>query len=406
MRVPEVTPLEGELRKLTDTNSAEQSTTSGSQRPPSGWEPGIAWDGTAGTLTTGPMTGPPTKWDDILKVWGLDPKDVEIIEPIQLRAWDAQTKDDGVRRMFYYRVQVRRRREGLNVDELIAEIRKWKPAKPAVKAKKKTGTGLAYCVVYADQQIGKPDGDGTEGTVRRILEKTDQAIARLKELRRMGREIDTVYICNLGDCIEGYNSQGGRLAWRNELTLTEMVRVYRRLLLHTVKAFAPHAERIVVATVPGNHDEAVRTGDIMSTRYDDSWAIEGAVAVADALKIADGFDHVSFVFPKTDSLTVTLDMAGTGVGLAHGHQCKGKAHKWWADQAHGIQPIGDPSVVLLLTGHYHHLHIEQLGAKTWLQAPALDGGSTWWVNKTGQDAPAGLVTLVVGHGKWGDLAVL
>lgn len=399
-----MSPLESELTRLASTGSDPQHTPNGSVRPPSGWEPGIAWDGTAGTLTTGPMTGPPTRWDDILKVWGLDPADVEIVEPVQLRAWDAHDKETGVRRMFYYRVQVRRRREGLNVEELLEEVRRWKPAKP--RPSTQTGDPLAYCVVYADTQIGKPDGDGTEGTIRRVLDKTDQAIARLKELRRMGRRIDVIYLVNLGDCIEGFNSQGGRLAWRNELTLTEQVRVYRRLLLQIVKAFAPLAERVVVATVPGNHDEAVRTGDLMSTRYDDSWAVEGAVAVADAVKLADGYDHVSFVFPRTDSLTVTLDMAGTGVGLAHGHQCKGKAHKWWAEQAHGCQPIGDPSVVLLLTGHYHHLHIEQTGTKTWLQAPALDGGSNWWVERTGQDAPAGLVTLVVGGGRWGDLAVL
>lgn len=392
------------LENLVAAGGAENTgPASRSVRPPSGWEPGVAWDGQSGTVTTGPMSGPPPKkWDDILKVWGLDPDEVEIIEPVQLRAWDAQSKDEGIRRMFYYRVQVRRRREGLNLDELLDEVRKWK----APKRVEPTGEGLAFVVAYADTQLGKPDGDGTAGTVRRVLEKTDAAVARLKELRKAGRQVDSLYVCILGDCIEGFNSQGGRLAWRNELTLTEQVRLYRRLLLQVVKILAPHAPRVVVATIPGNHDEAVRTGDVMSTRYDDSWAIEGAVAVADALQLADGYDHVSFVFPAKDELTLTLDMAGTGVGLAHGHQCKGKAHKWWAEQGHGLQPIGDPSVVVLLTGHYHHLRVEQSGARTWIQTPALDGGSTWWRHRTGQDAPAGLVTMLVGGGKWGDLAVL
>lgn len=392
--------LSDELENLSAVGGTEDTPASKSVRPPSGWEPGIAWDGTQGTLTTGPMSGPPPKkWDDILKVWGLDPDEVEIIEPVQLRAWDAQTKDEGIRRMFYYRVQVRRRREGLNVEELLEEVRKWKaPKRPAA-----TGEGLAFCVAYSDTQLGKIDGDGTPGTVRRVLSKTDDAVARLKELRKSGRKVDSVYICILGDCIEGFESQGGRLAWRTDLTLTEMVRVYRRLVLQIVKAFAPLAPRVVVAVIPGNHDEAVRK---VTTRADDSWAIEGAVAVADALEMADGYDHVSFVFPKKDSMTVTLDMAGTGVGLAHGHQCRGKAHKWWADQSHGLQPIGDPSVTVLLTGHFHHLRVEQTGARTWIQAPALDGGSAWWVDKTGQDAPSGIVTMLVGGGKWGDLAVL
>lgn len=366
---------------------------------PSGWEPGIAWDGNAGQVTTGPMAGPPADWAKILEVWNLDPNEVEIAEPIQLRAWDSQTAE-GVRRMFYYRASVRRKREGLDVSELLDEIRGWKPPKKTDA----TGDGVAFVVAYSDTQIGKPDGDGTEGTVQRIIWKTNGAINRLKELRRAGRQVDTIYLAFLGDHVEGYNSQGGRLAWRNELTLTEMVRVWRRLLLQIVKQFAPLAAQVVVVVIPGNHDEAVRTGDVLSTRYDDSWAIDAGSAVADTLREIDGYEHVSFVFPKRDELTITLDVAGTIVGFAHGHQTRGKTHDWWAKQAHGLQPIGDST--LLLTGHYHHLKVDQSGAKTWIQAPALDGGSQWWKHKTGQDAPAGLVTLLVGDGGWGDLAIL
>lgn len=388
------------LERLKSTGHHPDGTPSESQRPPAGWEPGIAWDGTNGTLTTGPMTGPPAAWADILKVWNLDPTEVEIVEPVQLRAWDAQTKE-GIQRMFYYRVQIRRRREGLNLDELLETIAKWKPRKPVPQ----TTGGLAYLVNYADLQIGKIDGEGSAGTVHRVLEKTDAAAARLKELRKAGRQIDTVYLNWLGDCIEGFESQNGRLAWRTDLTLTEMVRVYRRLILHAVKVFAPLAGTVVVPVIPGNHDEAIRK---VTTRADDSWAIDAASAVADALELApEGYQHVSFVFPKKDELTITLDMAGTGVGLAHGHQFRaGKAHAWWADQAHGIQPIGDPFVKLLLTGHLHHLRVEQTGQRTWIQMPALDGGSQWWVNKRGQECPPGLVTLCTANGTWGDLAVL
>lgn len=398
-----VTPFQDALERLKKAGPTSPDLKHQTPRPPAGWEPGVAWDGTQGQLTTGPMAGPPTAWDDILKVWNLDPKEVEIVEPVQLRAWDAQSKDEGVRRMFYYKVQIRRRREGVNIDELLEIVSKWKPRKPV----EVTTGGRAYVVNYADLQIGKSDGDGTAGTLDRVLTKTDLAVARLKELRKTGRQIDSIYLPFLGDCIEGFNSQGGRLAFRNDLTLTEQIRVYRRLILHVVKTFAPLAGKVVIPVIPGNHDEAVRIGDKMATRSDDSFAIDAASAVADALELAEGFDHVSFVFPKKDELTITLDIAGTGVGMAHGHQFRGgKAHKWWADQAHGVQPIGDPFVKLLLTGHLHHLHVEQTGARTWIQMPALDGGSAWWLNKTGQDCPAGLVSMVVGGGGWTDLAVL
>jgi hypothetical protein len=97
-------------------------------------------------------------------------------------------------------------------------------------------------------------------------------------------------------------------------------------------------------------------------------------------------------------------MAGTVVGLAHGHQFRGKAVDWWMKQSHGMQDIGEAT--LLLSGHLHHLRVEQSGAKTFIQSPALDGGSTWFQNSSGQAAPAGMLTLTVGGGGWSDLLIV
>lgn len=69
-----------------------------------------------------------------------------------------------------------------------------------------------------------------------------------------------------------------------------------------------------------------------------------------------------------------------------------------------MRTVGDAT--LLLTGHYHHLRVEQPGAKTWIQAPALDGGSDWWTNTSGQHSAPGTLTLVVGQGGWDHLRVL
>jgi predicted phosphodiesterase len=259
-------------------------------------------------------------------------------------------------------------------------------------------------VVLADTQVGKIDGEGSEGIIKNVLHKTDLAVARLKELRKAGREIETIYLPQLGDCIEGMNSQGGKHIWRTDLDLTSQIRVYRRLLLHMIKTFAPLADKVIVPCVPGNHDEAVRVGNSMATTYTDSFALDAASAVADALADHPDYKHVSFTFPKYDTLTVTLDMAGTVVGLAHGHQCRGKAIDWWKNMAHGQQDIGEAT--LLLTGHYHHLRIEQSGRKTHIQTPALDGGSQWFSNSSGAEAPAGMLTLLVGNGKWDDIKVL
>jgi hypothetical protein len=290
---------------------------------------------------------------------------------------------------------------GRSVEELLSVLGRKRPkAAPAGDS-----GGFMYVVPAGDLQLGKPDGDGTAGTVQRFGDKTDDAVKRLKELRKLGRPISGVMLPWLGDCIEGLVSQGGALAaaGRLDLTLTEQVRLLRRLMLHQIQQFAPLTDRIVVPVVPGNHDEVQRVGKVQR-RYDDSWAVEGAVAVADALKLASGYEHVSFVFPGRDELTITLDVAGTVCGFAHGHQFGRDPMKWWAGQAHGMQPIG--SATLLMGAHLHHLRIEQGGAKTFVQIPALDGGSTWWRHRTGDDAPAGMVSLLIGQGGWRDLVVL
>lgn len=371
-------------------------------KPPAGWEPGVAWDGNAGTLTTSPMDAPPRDWAELLAVWDLDPAEYEVVEPVQYRAWDAGIGEGNVQRLFYYRANIRRRSAGgVSADELVDAIAKWRPRKQADPVE----GGLSYVVAAGDLQLGKPDGDGTAGTVERFLTKTDAAVARLKELRRLGRPVSEITLPWLGDCIEGLYSQGGALAaaGRLDLSITEQVRVFRRLMLHQVKVFAPLADRVVIPVVPGNHDEGQRVGKVVRS-YTDSWAIEGAAAVSDAISLSGGFENVSFVFPQDDELTITLDVAGTPTGFAHGHQFGRDPIKWWAGQAHGMQPIG--SATLLMGAHLHHLRVEQTGAKSFLQIPALDGGSQWWKHRTGQDSPAGLVTLLVGHGAWGDLAVL
>jgi predicted phosphodiesterase len=369
---------------------------------PAGFEPGVEYDSTGGVLKSVPRpAGDEPDHAELLAEFELDPAKWRItgLRRSKWQSWDGEWLES-FRATFVPSsgsVQV-------DVQELLDIVGKWKPQNTSRKPQNALVSPVAYVVVLADTQVGKIDGDGSEGIIKNVLHKTDLAVARLKELRKAGREIDTIYLPQLGDCIEGMNSQGGKHIWRTDLDLTSQIRVYRRLLLHMVKTFAPLADKVIVPCVPGNHDEAVRVGNSMATTYTDSFALDAASAVADALADHPDYKHVSFVFPKYDTLSVTLDMSGTVVGLIHGHQCRGKAVEWWKNMAHGQQDIGEAT--LLLSGHYHHLRIEQSGRKTWIQTPALDGGSQWFENSSGQAAPAGMLTLTVGQGRWDDAKIL
>lgn len=371
---------------------------------PSGFEPGIRYESSGvQVITTPPMAhlAGEDDWSRAVAALGVEIPSGWRLRLVEARydpaAWhrDEQGEDAVTRPVWRYRFAVEPVQiGGDNLDELVKAAKR----KPR-KAEAPTGD-KAYLVALGDLQIGKVDGDGVEGTVDRFMASTERALDRLKALRKT-HSIGPVYLAHLGDCIEGFVSQGGANSWRTSITLTEQVRIYRRLLLEQVKAFAPYAEKLIVSGIPGNHDEANRP---LHT-YGDSWAIEAAVQVADALELAGNYEHVSVVVPPRDELTVTLDMCGTVVTMAHGHQFqRGDAMKWWAGQAHGRQPAGDSD--LLLAGHLHHLKVIDNAPRTFMQVPALESESTWWRHRTGQGGRPGILSMVVGAGAWSDLQVL
>jgi hypothetical protein len=408
-----MTGLGDQLAALTATRATEPSA---ERRPvpaaPKGWEPGVAYDPSGAMTVTTTATclvdqHDSTAWHALVEELGVKVPPGWRIRLVEAKfdpvAWtrDSPEQDKAVTRPAWrYRFAVEPCAANLDIEELVKRVRKHKTPTERI-----SGTA-AYVVAMGDTQIGKVDGGGPDATVDRILESIEAQKARLRELRRIGRPLGDVYLAWLGDCIEGFVSQGGANAWRTTLTLTEQVRIVRRLMLHQVEEFRSLADRIVLLSIPGNHDEAIRFGKGGVTRYDDSWAVEAAVQVGDALAMnKEAYGHVSVAVPGRDELTLTLDVAGTRTGFAHGHQWRpGKGQVWWAEQAHGMQPIGEAS--LLLSAHLHHLAVTQGGAKTHVQVPAFECESTWWRHQHGQVAPAGAVTMAVGSGGWGDLVVV
>ena len=103
------------------------------------------------------------------------------------------------------------------------------------------------------------------------------------------------------------------------------------------------------------------------------------------------FPKVKWEFPDTYSESVCFRVFNTQLGLAHGHQYRpGGATKWWSGQAHGDLAVARADV--LCTGHLHHFAMQATGNdKLWIQAPALDGGSAWFQNVSGEGGRAGLL---------------
>lgn len=278
------------------------------------------------------------------------------------------------------------------IDELLAAIEQHDP-RPIRQEDGEHG----FLVLLGDMQFGKIDGDGAEGTLRRTIGCLDRA-ADLLETYRQRFDIGHVHVAWLGDHVEGFVSQGGANTWRTGLTLTEQIRLTRRVMLHAALTFAPLAGRLTMAAVPGNHGEAVRFGGKGLTRYDDSHDTESLISVADALALdKEQFGHVEFYVPDNDELVVVLDVAGTTVAHAHGHQWRpGKHWDWWKGQAFGDRLHGAD---LLVAGHLHHEFVDTDGPRTFIQVPSMESESTWWKHRTGASGAPGLIVAVTRGGQ-------
>ena len=271
-----------------------------------------------------------------------------------------------------------------NIDELLASIEDYQPV--SVRPQGDHG----FLVLIGDMQFGKIDGDGPAGTVARTIRAINEAADRLERYRLLF-DIGHVHIAWLGDHIEGFVSQGGANVWRTPLTLTEQIRLTRRVMLHALKVFSPLAERVTMAAVPGNHGEPVRFQGTGTTRYDDSHDTESLIAVKDtADTFPEAFGHVEFYVPDTDELIVMVDVAGTIIAHHHGHKWRpGKQFDWWEGQAFNrdsAMHVAD----LLVAGHLHHEHFETNGSRDYWGINALESESTWFRHARGIGGAPGI----------------
>lgn len=374
------------------------------QDTPEAWKPRMDIDHkTGGFIVSAPRpAGNTADADAILRDFDLDPASWRVTSVRQSK-WQSATSDW----LEAYRVSVVpadmvAEEDVVDIEKLIDEVKKWKPEKGI---KKISGKG-AYVVVPSDQQIGKKaNGQGTAESVARILDLTDSALARYKELVKMGRPLGTVAFLLAGDHVEGNVSQNGRLQSpaASDLGQTEQTRVARRVLMQQIKAFAPHCEELIIAVVNGNHDEVTRQ---VVADPSDGWNVEIASAVQDACAENSALSHVKFRYPEKDHQTLTVNICGTLVGLFHGHQSGRDVVKYLSGQAAGQTALGQAD--MWVSGHFHHFKALDVGSRLWLQAPTTDPGSPWWRDRSGLESKPGLLTFTVGENldPRGDISVI
>jgi hypothetical protein len=389
-------------RELTADRLADPQPTSVSQ-PVKGsggqWHTGIDFDPRqGGEFRTAPREvsreapEPEPEEADLLREFDLDPAVWEVTSA-RKSLWQS-----GDRWLEARRVSFRKRGLGPLAPEDIEDIMSRYAREDRLRLAKDTQPGRIVMVAAGDLQLGKPDGGGTAATVDRFCRITDDIGSYLGELDAGAPQ--ALILPWMGDCIEGTVSQRGRLLASLDIPVTTQVRMYRRLMMHQLAKYAGLADKVIIPVLPGNHDEATRD-QVMPVH--DSWAIEGASAVADWCDGRPGYDHVQFVFPEPGELGITIDV-GTPevpyvVSFHHGHSASSPAGviPWWMKQSHGRAHYAQAD--MLVTAHFHHLRVEHTGGnRTWLQIPALDGGSEWYRERSGENGVSGMVSLEITPG--------
>lgn len=401
--------MEEQLNRPVESHESEVRTTDPKRTlvQPNLWgKPSETWDANEGEVTTKPSSKRITDWDDILITLGYPVEEFEIVEPVKVSTWDQTSKEGVTEQLWSYKAGIKRRSvvKEIPYDDLVKEIKRYKP----VVLKETDGTAT-FIVNVADTQFAKADGDGLEGTVKRFLSCIEGVDLRLKNLIAVGRKIDRILVVGLGDIIEGCIGNYAAQQFTVEANLRQQIRIARRLIRDLIIRLSKHGIPMIVSAVPGNHGEE-RLNGRMYTTPGDNHDVAVFEMLADIFSAnPEAFGHISFHLPE-DEIYVMFDCDGVRVAFTHGHITKGggtpqsKIKSWWQDQSFSGQPVGFADI--LITGHYHHTSVIQYGKRTHIQTPALDGGSEWYVNLVGEDAPPGMLTLVVDRNGWDDLKVI
>jgi len=307
----------------------------------------------------------------------VDPADFEVIEPVNYRTWDAAIGGGQVRKMTYWRLNIRRRTI-TGLPDLPSLIRQAKAsAKRKAKAARDDQPDRAVIVAYADPQTGKV---ASRGGTPELLARTAETFERLGNYIANSRADHGVW-ADTGDIVESFENSPAQ-QFTNDLSIMSQIDTATAVEFVGIDLMARMLASLDVIGIGSNHCQWRRGKDVLGTPADD-WGLHILRQVHRwTTKLAPAqYQHVEFHLPKQHDETVAIEVAGQILGLAHGHQASNpnQIPAWWTGQAMGGQAVAHADI--LLTGHFHHLRVEPVGrnpytdrSRWWMQAPTLDNG--------------------------------
>lgn len=286
--------------------------------------------------------------------------------------------------------------KGSRQDEDIAVLMAEAKAASPVNFPQRRPIGVTSEVInLADFQVGKTDELG--GTAE-TLARSEAALADVLRALEMDM-VDQIVLVDPGDALEGFES-APNADQTNDLSLTEQIRVWRRILWRWIDALAPLVPDLVVIGVPSNHCR-VRRGKNAQGHALDDFGIEAIAQVSDIAQAnPDRYGHIRFIIPEEHQEHVLFTLVGGQVlGVAHGHQKNSPAQLTGWVKSTGRRGLAQADIVVV--GHFHHLVVEAFGDQQWLfVCPTNDNGSSWFTPSSGERSEPGILTFRVDRRGW------
>lgn len=352
---------------------------------PKDFRPALEFDGENGfAITPALPEGQVPNFEQFLEEQGFDPDLYEIVGNPRTSRWQKYDESWLTSYRFNFRLKVAEQ----NLELLYKQAYKKLPKQPVI-----TNFDKVLVVMLADFQLGKSD---TRGGVAEQLQRIHQAFDNLTIKVAKGKYAKVI-LADLGDIVEGfYNKASMQQTYTNQLSQMQQVDLAITLIWDLVKRVANHAT-VAYATVASNHCQFRLNGQQVGLPGQDDW---GVMIAKQIKRLSDETElNVQVLVPEAQDESLAHDVFGDSfhvLGLWHGHQSKrpDAVPSWWEKQAFGQQPVA--AATIGLTGHFHHLRVQELGqshnggSRYWIQGKTMDNGSSWYRLNSGSDSMPGV----------------
>ncbi|UOQ57230.1 helix-turn-helix domain-containing protein [Leucobacter allii] len=287
----------------------------------------------------------------------------------------------------------------IDTDAILDRLRTWTPTPMESVA----GEPVGLVVALADLQLGKGEGDGTPGTLRRLEQSLERVVEQIRSLQTRGVRIRSILLANMGDHTEGTHGSYASQPYSVDLNLRDQLQTALEVNLQWVKTLAPFTDNFEYAATICNHGTLSRAGG-RENITDDADNATGLITdlIAKICKLHPDLQHVKVNSPRGEMITTTT-IEGVTLAMAHGQKITGSEANWLAAQSQNLAHRRKFVPDMWLTAHKHHAQVTDFGPYTRIQATTVEPGSKYFEDLTGQYSRTGVTMFTVGQdlpGKW------